>query len=112
MTPKRFALLIFVAAFAVRLVAVLAMRDIHKFHGNQLGADAIEFNQLGLSLARDHSFQLDGKMTAFRAVGFPLYLSVLYSIFGESYPPQYIGLGLMGALTCVLTYFVAQELGT
>ena len=42
MDTKRFFILILSLAFAVRVSAVLVMRDIHKFHGRQFGADSVE----------------------------------------------------------------------
>lgn len=112
MNSRRYFILLLVLAFLLRLGALFALRDIHKFHGDQLGADAREFDQLGLSLSRGQGYVLDGHPTAFRAPGFPIYMSVIYRSFGEHYPPQYLALCLMGALTCGITYLAGRELGS
>jgi 4-amino-4-deoxy-L-arabinose transferase-like glycosyltransferase len=111
---RSFFLLVLVLAFVLRFAAVLVMRDLHKFPGDQLGPDGVEFNKLGLTLARSHMYALGAASppTSFRAPGFPIFLAAIYSIFGESYPVQYTALCLIGALTCGLTYATGRELGT
>jgi 4-amino-4-deoxy-L-arabinose transferase-like glycosyltransferase len=52
----------------------------------------------------------DSPPTAFRAPGWPFYLLLLYRVAGESYPVAYVSFCLLGAASCVLTYYLAREL--
>jgi 4-amino-4-deoxy-L-arabinose transferase-like glycosyltransferase len=98
-------------ALAVRVAALLAVRNIHKPPGTEGGADAIEFNSLALHLASGVGYCLRaGHPTSFRAPGFPLFLGAVYSVSYGNYPLAYLSLCLIGALTCVVTYFIAAQL--
>lgn len=108
--PMKFALLLFLVAFAARVAALLAMRNVHQFHGMQAGADAFEFDQLGLHLAARLGYCVKvGHLTAFRAPGWPLFLALLYFISYANYPLVYLTLCAMGAITCVLIYRAARH---
>jgi 4-amino-4-deoxy-L-arabinose transferase-like glycosyltransferase len=104
-------IVIFVAAFLIRLLAVLALRDIHAGPTRSFGADGIEFNELGHQVALGHGYELlPGHPTSFRAPGFPLFLAGIYYLAGQNYPLTYAVFCLLGAAVCVLTYLVASEL--
>ncbi len=108
--PARFALLIFLLAFSVRAVGVLSLRDPTKFHGLQAGADAVEFHDYALSLARGEGFvRPDHKPTSFRAPGWPLALSMVYFFFYDNYPLTYLFQVLLSALACMVVYPLARE---
>jgi 4-amino-4-deoxy-L-arabinose transferase-like glycosyltransferase len=104
-------LIIFVAAFLLRLLAVLALRDIHAGPTRAFGADGIEFNELAHQVALGHGYALQpGHPTAFRAPGFPLFLAGIYYLAGQHYPLIYLIFSALGAIACVLTFLVALEL--
>jgi len=108
---RQFAVGLTIIAFLIRLVAVIGLRHIHEFHGMQAGADAVEFNLLGLNIANGTGYAITpGVLTSFRAPGFPLLLAGLYTISYKNYLLVYLVQCLLGALTCVLTYFVARRL--
>jgi len=115
MTSRRtYVVLLFVFAFVLRLGVVAALRDIHKFHGRSpAGADAVEFNAIGLNLASGNGYGIErGAPTSFRAPGLPFLLAALYRVSYENYELVYLALVIIGALTCVFTYCAALELLT
>lgn len=113
MPRRRYAFTLLAFAFSIRFLAVLALRNIRKFHGMQGGADAVEFNTLGLHLASGLGYCVRvGHLSAFRAPGFPFLLSLLYRIRFESYPLVYCSLCAIGALTCVVVYCIAAHVLT
>jgi len=111
LSRRNYVISLLVLAFVLRFAAVLALRNIHEFHGiSQAGSDAVEFNALGLNMAAGHGYVSNaGQPTAFRAPGFPFLLAALYSISSENYPLVYVVLCLLGAITCLFTYLLARE---
>ncbi|MDQ3814710.1 MAG: glycosyltransferase family 39 protein, partial [Armatimonadota bacterium] len=104
-------LLLMSAAFLARLGAVIALRDMSRGPGEEMGADGIEFNLLALRVAEGQGYTWpSGETTSFRAPGFPLFLSGIYAVAGESYLLVYLAFCLLGALSCLLTYLLAREL--
>jgi 4-amino-4-deoxy-L-arabinose transferase-like glycosyltransferase len=103
--------ILFLVALAIRVGAVVVLRDMHAGPSPQFGADPVEFDALAHHLAAGDGYVNDrGAATAFRAPGFPLFLAGIYTAFGTHYPLVYVLLCAMGAASCVLTYFVAREL--
>jgi len=86
------------------------LRDVHRFHGMQAGADAFDFDQIGIHLASagEYSIQV-GHPTAFRAPGFPFVLAGIYAIAPGAYPLVYLALCLIGAATSIGVYALARE---
>jgi 4-amino-4-deoxy-L-arabinose transferase-like glycosyltransferase len=110
-SKSRLIMIIFVAAFILRLLAVVALRDIHAGPTRAFGADGIEFDELGQQVALGHGYELlPGHPTSFRAPGFPLFLAVIDYVAGLHYPLLYLIFCVLGAAACVLTYLVALEL--
>jgi len=111
MSPRAFIVLLLASALVIRMGLTLALRDPHRFHGSQLGSDAVEYNQLALRVARGEGYVNDaGKPSSFRAPGFPLLLSLLYGVFGENYLAVYTSLAMLGALASLLAFLLASEL--
>jgi len=108
---SRLMLLIFIAAFLIRLLAVFALRDIHEGPTRAFGADGIEFNELAYQVSVGQGYALQpGHPTSFRAPGFPLFLAGVYFLAGRIYPLAYAVFCALGATACVLTFLVASEL--
>jgi 4-amino-4-deoxy-L-arabinose transferase-like glycosyltransferase len=102
---------VFIVAFLIRLAAVVTLRDMHAGPSPQFGADPVEFDSLAWNVAQGAGYVSDtGNPTSFRAPGFPFFLSALYAIAGRHYPLVYVALCALGAVSCVLTYFLAREL--
>jgi len=111
--PSRTRFLIFIAllAFFIRFGAVVAMRNTSRPPGLQMGQDGIDYHNLGESMAHGHGFaRKDGTPTSFRAPGFPFLLAGIYLVPERGFLLVYIVLCLLGALTCILTYFLGTEL--
>src|SRR4051794_13776592 len=107
---QKYCILLLLLAFVVRCGAVLGLRDIHTSHGRgPAGADAVEFNAIGLHLASGGGYAIQpGHPTSFRSPGFPLFLAVLYRFSYENYALVYLSLCGIGAVTCLLTYLSAR----
>ena len=113
MTLKRTQFLIALAAvaFAVRLAAVVVMRDIHAGPTRALGADGIEFDLLATQMSLGHGYcYAPGYPTSFRAPGFPIMLAGIFAVSGHSYPVVYVIFCLIGAAGCIVTYLLTREL--
>jgi 4-amino-4-deoxy-L-arabinose transferase-like glycosyltransferase len=110
MTRRTFVACLFLVALLVRLAALFALRNIHKFHGMQGGADPVEFNAIAMHVASGLCYCVSpAHPTAFRAPGWPLFLAGLYSISFENYPLAYLTLCVIGAVTCVVIYLAAAH---
>jgi 4-amino-4-deoxy-L-arabinose transferase-like glycosyltransferase len=102
---------LFVLAFLLRFVAVYAARDPHRFHGMQAGSDAVEYDRIGQNLAKGNGYAITpGHPTSLRDPGFPFLLAGIYTLSFKNYYLVYMAQCLMGALTCLLTYFLARML--
>ena len=109
---SRFLLLLILSSFLIRAAAVEFLRNPSQGpEFEQMGADGIEFNTLGLHLAANHRYELTKDVpTSFRAPGLPFLLAVIYRSVGEKYRVVYGLFCLLGALTCLFAYFLAREL--
>jgi 4-amino-4-deoxy-L-arabinose transferase-like glycosyltransferase len=107
-------IVLFLVAFLLRFGVVAGLRDIHKLHSASAGGvDAIEFNTIALHLTSGQGYTIEpGHPTSFRAPGMPFFLSVLYRLSYENYVLVYVSLIFIGALTCVVTFYVAREVVT
>ena len=112
MSRRNFLLLLLLVSFLIRVAAVDALRNPSRGPElEQMGADGVEFNILGLHLAETHKYELvKGIPTSFRAPGFPLVLAAIYSSVGENYRVVYAALCFLGAVTCIFSYLLACEL--
>jgi 4-amino-4-deoxy-L-arabinose transferase-like glycosyltransferase len=105
-----FLFFIFVVALAIRLAALLSMRQVSALPGRQAGADGIEFEQLARALAEGRGYvRLNGAPTAFRAPGFPMFVSIIYRLTNISVSAATLSFPLVGAGVCVVTYLLARE---
>ncbi|MFO0877262.1 MAG: glycosyltransferase family 39 protein [Gemmataceae bacterium] len=102
---------LFLAGFLLRAVLVLALRDVHAMPAGIKTADDVEFNVLGQQLARGEGFRnSDGRLTSFRAPGYPFFLAGVYSLAGEKPLAVYFAQCLLGGLTCVLAWALGTQL--
>jgi 4-amino-4-deoxy-L-arabinose transferase-like glycosyltransferase len=113
MRPLLFALLVALAAFALRLGFTIAFRgNLETVPTRDIaGADPAEYDALARSVASGKGYSFNGVApTAFRAPGFPLFLAAVYALFGPDLTVPYIVFALCGALGVVATYLLAREL--
>jgi 4-amino-4-deoxy-L-arabinose transferase-like glycosyltransferase len=54
-------------------------------------------------------YQVEGNSTAFFPVGYPLFLTAIYWVFGQSYLVAKIANVLLGGVLCLLTYFLGRQ---
>jgi hypothetical protein len=105
-----FVSLLFVFALLVRMAALLSLRNVSQLPGRQAGADGINFEQLARSLAEGHGFiRPNGRPTAFRAPGFPMFISIIYRMSHTSVTAATLSFPILGAAICVVSYLLAKE---
>lgn len=98
-------LLMFALAFALRAACVVG------FPLRTVVDDAYQYDTIGWNLASGAGFSMQpGVPTPERAPGFPFFLSLVYSVFGHSLLLATLAQALLGALTCLLIYYIAGRL--
>lgn len=81
--------LIFGAALAVRLAAVILSNLIPALRQYALWGDAVGYTQLAVNLLAEGNFRFfGGAATAFRMPGYPLFLALTYATNGSPIPTQ------------------------
>jgi 4-amino-4-deoxy-L-arabinose transferase-like glycosyltransferase len=77
------------------------------------GADTVELEYMAWSAAQGQGFRItpDSGLSAFRAPGYPMLLSLLYMVLGRAYWANRLFLVLLSTGTCALTYVLARRLG-
>jgi 4-amino-4-deoxy-L-arabinose transferase-like glycosyltransferase len=111
LTPLWYGTALFLAAFLIRLIAVLALRDVHTGPIGISSDDNVEFNRLARELSRGEGFVGErGDPTAFRAPGLPFVLAGVYALVGLHAEAAYLLFCLLGAASCVLTWAMVREL--
>jgi len=105
-----FLAVVFLIGVVIRMVALLGMRQISHLPGRQAGADGIEFERLARALAEGRGYvKLNGLPTAFRAPGFPIFVSFIYRMSRMSVSIATLSFPVLGAAICVVTYLLARE---
>jgi len=103
-------LVLFTAAFAVRLGYNVFVAGLNTSPSVYYGADDGDYDAIGWNLVSGKGYSITpGELTADRTPWYPLFLSALYKIFGRSYPAVRIVQSLLGALSCLLIYIIAKR---
>jgi hypothetical protein len=97
--------LIFLIGFAVRFVYV--MTDVSIPVVNDMGV----YHQLAMGLLSGEGYHtdLEPHFKAFRPPGYPFFLTALYYVFGPNPAVVLFSHALMGAMTCVLVYWIGRD---
>ncbi len=108
---ERFCLsLIFFIAFLLRLIVAIKLSAIT----GDLSYDILATNMLRYhkyTFINVGSFVLPPtRFTSLRAPAYPFFLALVYRLFGRSYLSVGIFQSLVGASTCLLTYFIGKKL--
>lgn len=111
LAPRSFLALLLILTLALRLAAVLSLRDITQFHGEEMGQDAYHYDALARSLLAGEGYVLQAQPTAFRAPGFPGWLALVYGLSGSSYAAAYLSMIVLGLIAVWATYRAGVELG-
>lgn len=106
----RFAAILFVVAFLIRLAIVVWLRDLNVGPTTPSTNDDYEFNVFAQNLAAGRGYVTDqGQPSSFRAPGFSFFLAGLYAVAGVNYALAFVALCALGAASCVLAYLLARE---
>ena len=99
------AVLIVVAALAVRLVVLFVLPPVDPV------ADARQYDDLALSILAGDGFAWpDGEPTAYRPPLYPAFLALIYFMFGHQYMPVQLLQAVLLSLTCVLVFFIGRDI--
>ena len=110
-TRGRFLVAVILVAILLRAAAVFLLRDPSLGPHASAGQDGVDFDLLAWQLANGHGFSwADGTPTAYRAVGFPFALSLVYRAFGHSYPAAYLFFVIVGVAAVVAIYASSRAL--
>lgn len=109
-SEKKFIVTIFIISLAVRLIFIV-FYDQHKFLRNEyFEVDTNAYNCMALSILAHQKLDID-KLNVHRLVGigYPFFLSIAYSFFGENFVAVRIIQAFLGALTCIFLYWLGRE---
>lgn len=99
---------IFFIALFLRLSAVYSQKEIYKMPVS----DAKKYDEMAVNLVSGNGFSefINGSMVpvVHRTPVYPLFLAGIYSIFGHSYVTVGIIQAIMGALLCILIFFITN----
>jgi 4-amino-4-deoxy-L-arabinose transferase-like glycosyltransferase len=97
-------LVLFFLALTLRIFYVCSISP------SPLENDALEYRALGVSLSQGKGYvTMSGDPTAFRPPIYPLFLAVISSVAGYNLLWVRIFQAVIGALICVLVYFIATK---
>lgn len=95
---------IFLLALIARLVFALQSNNIPS-------SDAYVYDTLGVSLAEGRGYiDNNGSAHSFYPPAYPVFLSLIYKIFGHSYIYVRIIQSMLGAFSCVLIYLIGKRI--
>jgi len=101
-----FLIAIFVMALLLRAISVTLPRQ------PEVKDDAIEYDRIGLNIISGNGFSMDEHPpympTARRGPIYPAFLALVYSAFGHSHGAVRAIQALIGAVTCVLVFFIGR----
>lgn len=87
------------------LSSLLQVFFIINFSANPLESDAIQYNLLAKNLLHNKIFSLDGKtINLTRSPGYPFFIFIIYSLFGEKIAAVQMAQVILVALTCLFVY--------
>ncbi len=97
--------IIFVVAFCIRITNLELIKENPYFNSPIM--DEKYHDEWGQEIAEGELFE---RAPFYRAPGYPYFLGLIYAVFGNGYfIPRLIGI-IIGALSCVLIYFVGKEM--
>lgn len=98
--------LIFIIALSLRLVAVFTQEESKRLPST----DDIEYDETALNIASGNGFSqsVDGslQLVAHRVPIYPIFLAFIYSIFGHSYIIAKVIQAVIGALLCIIIFYI------
>jgi 4-amino-4-deoxy-L-arabinose transferase-like glycosyltransferase len=98
------------AVFIIFIIALLPRLTLALFSNEQPTYDAEGYDLRAMSILEDGVFGQNQKPTSFKPPVYSFFLAVIYGIFGHSYLAVRIIQSILGALTCIIIYFIALKL--
>lgn len=96
-------LFIFTIAFSLRLCFIFE-------HSTPMMSDELNYDQLASSIVEGKGFaDASGNLTAARAPGYPLFLSIMYFLFGKNYFLIRLIQAVIDSLLCILIYYLGTK---
>jgi len=100
---KKVLIVIFLLAVFIRLFFAMTNQEL-------IYGDEGVYNNIALSLLHEHEFaEIKGQPTAYITPLYPIFLSIVYSIFGYSLLAAKLVQALIGSVTCLIIYLIAKE---
>ena len=99
----RILIAVFAAAFFVR-IGFLTLHD------RPLFSDEKEYHELATSLSTTGAYHFHGQPTAYRPIGYPFVLSLIYRISSQSIQAAKIFQSVIDSLTCLLLMLLAGSI--
>ena len=99
----RAGIIVFVIAALIRITFDLAFP-------RPLASDEIDYDRLGSTLARTGTYTASGQPTAYRAIGYPAFVSGIYVLFGDR--PQVVKIfqAVLDSCTAVMLLFLVESM--
>lgn len=95
----------FVLAFSIRLIYLYQMMSTPIFHG--LVADAVKFDSFSLQILKGN---FTDKESIYLSPLYPLFLALIYRLFGYSHLAVVLIQAIIDSLSCLLIYYIASTL--
>ena len=98
-------LLIFLLALLVRIsyLILVPQRPLHF-------DDTISWDSVAWNLLNGRGFtEIDGKPTSVRPPIYPIFLAIMYALFGRNYYIVHLTQAVIGAISCVLVFLLAKK---
>lgn len=103
MSPRNAILIIFILAIIPRFMLAFSSQRMPTH-------DDIGYEDTALSILKDGVFGFEKKPTSFKPPLYPYFLAFVYRVFGHSHLAVRIIQSLLGALTCIIIYLIAEGL--
>lgn len=113
LSSRQYLFCVFILAVVLRLGFTLAFRGSLDVVPERsiAGADSVEYDLFGRRVAEGYGYTWEnGNPTAFRAPGYPLFLSAFYYFVSTAYPTAYCLMAICGGVCALATYFFAREI--
>jgi 4-amino-4-deoxy-L-arabinose transferase-like glycosyltransferase len=72
--------------------------------------DATQYQQIAKNISCGNGFMFEGLPSAYRPPIYPLFLAIIYYIFGDSYFYIYFFQSLIGSTVVIITYFIGKSI--
>ncbi len=95
---KKQIVLILLASFIIKLILSFTLTA-------DIRSDSLDYHLLAKSIAFEGEYSLNGKPTATSTIGYPLFVSFFYALFGADQIPLRIGQSLLEIITGLLFFY-------